>query len=219
MRRLSTCIVLPVVLACAQSDRLAQETIPTWSVASEPMVVIGGDADPAGAFYRVGGATRLGAGYLIANSSEHELRLYAADGRLLRELGREGPGPGEFRGPRLVARLPNDSVAIFDGGNRRLSIVCDGARVCGEWVVPPPGNVIGIDGDFLLLEDVQGDAIEGASFDRHTYLGFRRNATEAVTLFALDGVARLTRRLEGRLVSMPVPGWYRCRCPFRRDLS
>ena len=204
VRRLPICVALQVVVACTQADAPAPDEGRTWSVAAEPSLVIGEDADPAGPLYQVRGAARLSTGYLVANSGEHELRLYAPDGRLLSKLGRQGSGPGEFRSPRLVGRLSSDSVAVFDG-NRRLSIVCEGVRVCDEWSVPPPGNVIGMADDFVLLEDIRPAALEGESFDQHTYLGTYRKAAVLTTVLTLDGVARSTRRMEVGLVSLPVP--------------
>lgn len=51
-------------------------------------------------------------GYLVADSREHRLRKYRPDGTLVWQFGREGDGPGEVRGPRVVRRLPDRSLLV-----------------------------------------------------------------------------------------------------------
>src|SRR5690606_16795253 len=71
-----------------------------WHLSPEPLVEIGVlDGAPEDQLFRVVGARRLGDGRIVvANSGTHELRFYDAQGRHLRSVGREGEGPGEFRG-------------------------------------------------------------------------------------------------------------------------
>ncbi len=51
------------------------------------------------------------------------LRLYSRDGTWLRDIGREGEGPGEYKRPDSgLAILPDGNVAIRDPGNGRIAI-------------------------------------------------------------------------------------------------
>jgi hypothetical protein len=47
-------------------------------------------------------------------------RVFGADGKLIKILGRFGKGPGEFSAPYSVAVLPGDSVMIIDAGRRLI---------------------------------------------------------------------------------------------------
>lgn len=59
--------------------------------------------------------------------------LFDADGVFLERYGSIGQGPGDFRNPVTVFAVPGDSVAIVDGGNRRVTIVGPN-RVVGRTV-------------------------------------------------------------------------------------
>jgi len=51
------------------------------------------------------------------------LRVYAPDGTWLRDIGREGEGPGEYKQPDSgLAILPDGRVAIRDPGNGRITL-------------------------------------------------------------------------------------------------
>jgi hypothetical protein len=48
--------------------------------------------------------------------------VFSSDGRFLRELGRSGEGPGEFRSATFIASLPGDSLLILDTRLLRASV-------------------------------------------------------------------------------------------------
>ena len=49
------------------------------------------------------------------------LRVYSPDGTWLRDIGREGEGPGEYKRPDSgLAILPDGRVAMRDPGNGRI---------------------------------------------------------------------------------------------------
>jgi len=50
------------------------------------------------------------------------VRVLGPDGRLVRSIGREGLGPGEFISVSGVTLLPGDSVSTFDFNNGRLTV-------------------------------------------------------------------------------------------------
>lgn len=51
----------------------------------------------------------------VADSGDHEVKVYDADGTHLRTLGRQGEGPGEFRGPGSVT-VAAGRVVVSDTG-------------------------------------------------------------------------------------------------------
>lgn len=50
------------------------------------------------------------------------IRVYAADGTFLRNVGRKGGGPGEYERPGAIATLPDGRLIVRDVGNNRLSV-------------------------------------------------------------------------------------------------
>lgn len=139
-----------------------------WHLSPEPVVDIGAaEGDPSQQLYQVANAVRLDDGRIaIANSGTRELRLYDATGSHVRSTGREGDGPGEFRGIGWFQRWPHDSLATFDFFQRRVSIFDDQVvfarafRLEGvNGVFPQPVGVF--DDGRLLARAVVGQPEEG----------------------------------------------------------
>lgn len=65
----------------------------------------------------VGPAGRLA----VPDQELDRVHVYGPDGRLLANLGGEGAGPGEFRGPRDAAFTPDGRLWVSDVGNGRLA--------------------------------------------------------------------------------------------------
>ena len=61
--------------------------------------------------------------FIVVNSGTSELRFYDASGRLYATVGRRGQGPGEYQRIQAVGWLKTDSIAVFDPGARRISIL------------------------------------------------------------------------------------------------
>ncbi len=59
-------------------------------------------------------------GFLIVDQREARTRLYAADGRLVRQFGRRGRGPGEFQRPIAGAQTPSGRLVVADMANGLL---------------------------------------------------------------------------------------------------
>lgn len=65
--------------------------------------------------------------YVLDRGNERVL-MFDRSGRFVRQLGREGDGPGEFRAPNGVAVLTDGSVAVLDLIRRNISLFgSDGA--------------------------------------------------------------------------------------------
>ncbi|MFC1791304.1 hypothetical protein ACFL0I_02410 [Gemmatimonadota bacterium] len=205
-RALAWLTALSFAFGCAEPQTTADPIAQTWHAAAEPEIQFGGDDDPAGPLFRITGLARLRDGILVVNAGDHSVRLYSADGTLVSSLGREGFGPGEFKSPRLVKRLPGDSLIIHDGLNRRLSVVCDGKYVCAESPVATLGSVIGIAGGFALAERPRGAAGgEGQLMDSVQYLSSRLNDSSFDVILMMEGTPRQMGRVGGGGGSLPVP--------------
>ncbi len=49
------------------------------------------------------------------------IRAYGSDGTYLRDIGREGGGPGEYKRPGAIAMLPDGRLAVRDPANGRIT--------------------------------------------------------------------------------------------------
>ena len=73
-------------------------------------------------FSNIVGAARLQDGSIVvADEQSHEVRMFDANGRHVWTSGREGEGPGEYRGLRLMRGCPGATVMIFDWNQNRIT--------------------------------------------------------------------------------------------------
>jgi hypothetical protein len=64
------------------------------------------------------------------------VRMYAADGTYLRDVGREGEGPGEYKQPDSgLAFLSDGRLALRDPGNGRISLYSADGEYLDSWPV------------------------------------------------------------------------------------
>jgi hypothetical protein len=81
----------------------------------------------------VAGAVRLADGRIaVADRGSQTLRVFDARGAHLRDIGREGEGPGEFRAIDGVALLRGDSIAAWDQRLGRMSVFDPAGRLARE---------------------------------------------------------------------------------------
>lgn len=201
-------MLLAVVCVCwaprtgAQLTEVSQMAT-RWTLPQAPVLRVGDDADPRLAFTRVVGAARFPDGRLVvADGGTQELRVFAADGRLLRILSRRGQGPGEFTNISVVRRL-GDSIAVlegppgpsqvsflsaeafqsrrtFRGGVTALGSLADGTllvtggRVRVATAVPAPGHVMrdSITVGLIKTNDMSG-LLRLGEFPNRSWFGYR----------------------------------------------
>ena len=96
---------------------------PDLTIADQPLVRIGMlDGPLEYIFGDVTGAVRLGDGSIVvADEQSYNVRRYDANGRHLWTSGREGDGPGEYRGLRLLRNCPGATITVFDWVQDRIT--------------------------------------------------------------------------------------------------
>ena len=128
-------IVTALIAAPASGQEVVESRAPRdpdLRLADEPLVRIGiVDGPLEYIFGDVTGAVRLEDGSIVAaDEQSHNLRRYAADGRHLRTIGRQGDGPGEYQGLRLLRNCPGAAITVFDWALDRIT------------ELDPDGNVV-----------------------------------------------------------------------------
>ena len=93
-----------------------------WTINPEPAFVLGGiatgaesESDLDGAVWAIRGLAMLVDGRIAALSQgHHKVFIFDTFGRLSREFGGRGEGPGEFARPIRPQYLPPDTLAVWD---------------------------------------------------------------------------------------------------------
>lgn len=84
-------------------------------------------------FSDVTGALQLPDGRIVvADGGTSELRFFDAVGSFLQSAGGEGEGPGEFRSIDYFGLLGTDTLVVYDGRLRRLSLLDPTGRFLGS---------------------------------------------------------------------------------------
>lgn len=119
-----------------------QSEVTSWQDTPEPRVLISSESNPDYQFVRIESALPLGDTLVVvADARRSDLRIFRRDGALVRTVGREGDGPGEFRRISRVF-LIGDTIATYDWSLRRIALH-DGS---GELMGSIPLRATGMDG-------------------------------------------------------------------------
>lgn len=125
---------MPVVAAPATRDSagiriienpLDSASLPVWRIPDSAVADIGGDDDGPGALQRARTALWDRGTILIGDGASAELRRFDSTGRHVESWGRRGDGPGEFRRISSAWSIPPDSLAVYDGTLRRITVFSD----------------------------------------------------------------------------------------------
>ncbi|MDX1394730.1 MAG: hypothetical protein R3195_10065 [Gemmatimonadota bacterium] len=120
-------------------------------------------------FFGVAAARRLSDGVIaVSDAGSSSIRFYGPDGALIRSIGREGEGPGEFLAVRGLERTAGDTLGVFDFRNRRLALIPPGGETVDPLPLPPERvtDLRMLPGGELLLElsgDQPGATADGGS--------------------------------------------------------
>jgi len=150
-------------------------------------------------FTRIVGAVPLSDGSIaVLEGADREIRVFDSEGRFQRRIGGPGDGPGEFRLPHVLRRLPADTLLVWDLGSGRLSwfdvegdLVRD-ERVAGREL----GRISTVhameDGTLTLVVATRGRDMMGLQED-----GVRRQASVLLQWDGLDADIRQWAELPG----------------------
>lgn len=145
-----------------------------WTVDRNPVVEIGrGEGEDA--LFRVTAATRLPDGRIaVANAGTQQVKLFAADGRHLANLGRRGAGPGEFQVPFWVGTHA-DSILLWDAALERLTVFDPRGTLARSTQFPAVGgsfpSVVGVFSDGSLLLASSADPATAARHEGTAWRG------------------------------------------------
>lgn len=106
---------------------------------ADPLLRLPDAAPDDVSLFRVeGGVLLSGGGIVLANTGNHEVLYFGADGAFQRRFGREGDGPGEFRGMTWMEATADGGVTLADSRNRRLTTLGADGTLEGERRFAPP---------------------------------------------------------------------------------
>jgi DNA-binding beta-propeller fold protein YncE len=98
-------------------------------------IEVGGQPDPCGAFCSTTDIAFAPNGHLFIADGYRNARIleYSADGRKIKEWGRAGTGPGEFRLPHSIQVDGQGMVYVADRENGRIQRFTSEGAYLGEW--------------------------------------------------------------------------------------
>ena len=70
---------------------------------------------------------------MVLDAQVPVLRVYGTDGVHLRDIGREGGGPGEYDSPDAMAVLPDGRILVRDPANSRISVFSPEGESLEQW--------------------------------------------------------------------------------------
>ena len=184
----------------AEQAASARESLPGWSLSAQPEVRIGAD-DAGGGLHQVMDGVRLPDGRIaIVNAGGHQVRIVAPDGRTLRNVGREGSGPGEFRVPAWIGAR-GDTLVVADMLASRVSHFTDDGVFLRSAQFPEAAGlfpqVVGQYGDGTLLvaaDDAAAAIRPGVVRGRTVLLRLRPDGTLCDTLAVVPSSEQFVSR-------------------------
>lgn len=122
-------LAVPAGAATAQS---------AWHVDAAPILDVSSNAKSAAVlFSRVTGATRLSDGtVVVADLDDNTLHFFSATGAPLRNVGRVGSGPGEFRRVTWIGRCGGDSLHVWDMLQLRMAVFAPNGAFVRQYAIP-----------------------------------------------------------------------------------
>jgi hypothetical protein len=173
-----------------------------WSVQSQPALEIGSDQRPEFQFHGIRGAVKLADGRIaVGDGGSGQVRVFGTRGEFIASVGRPGAGPEEFRRMTKLVPFTADSLAVFDAGNRRLSVLGPNgafARVVSMKPVGVGADLVGVldSGSFVFSAPRPVPPRDGLARDSVLYLLVSRVGATVDTLGVTPG-GQLFQRMNG----------------------
>lgn len=146
-RRHFVLCVLLLLAACEPNSPIADDGHVAGATELMPEEVwrVGSVDDPDAGFSHIGGVAVDNEGSIyVLETQDRQVRVYDGEGQLIRRIGREGEGPGEFRSPSLIG-LRQDTLAVADLNLARIILFLRTGELLGTvptppvWLEPAPG--------------------------------------------------------------------------------
>lgn len=178
--------------------------VPARRLDPRPILAIGDD-ESGTTFGTVAGAIRLSDGsVVIADGKAGDLRLFSAAGRLLRGIARRGEGPGDIKNFAGLARLPGDTVLLWDNRLSRLTRFTASGQLVGTAPVDrlPPVKLGGgaTSTPWITLLGVLADGSLIGSYRRGLYnppTGLYPDTAFVIRVVPPSGISTAARLLVG----------------------
>jgi hypothetical protein len=90
--------------------------------------------------------------FYLLDAQLNEIKVYSADGEFLRTIGREGEGPGEFRGAFNMFLVPGGNIGVLQAFPSKIIVLTPMGDPAGEYPLPEVGEE---DGGFRALLGAQ----------------------------------------------------------------
>jgi len=84
--------------------------------------------------------------FYLLDAQLNEIKVYSEDGEYLRTIGREGEGPGEFRGAFSMFQVPGGNIGVLQAFPSKIIVLTPEGDPAGEFPLPEPP-----DGGFRVL--------------------------------------------------------------------
>ena len=160
--------IAPQTIVESDSPRAADLVL-----ADEPLVRVGSlDGPDEYLFSNIEGGVRLEDGSIVvADEQSYEIRMFDARGRHVWTSGRQGQGPGEYGGVRLLRGCPGTAITVFDWHMDRITRlardgnVIDTRALAGTGVQPYGSPTCSPDGDLVFVgwPDSEWDVLQRAA--------------------------------------------------------
>ena len=128
---------------------------PRWRLVEDLRIGGGDDGPTSFNDIRDVAVDKSGRVYVLDYQTQ-EIRLFGADGKFIRLLGRSGAGPGEFRQPNGIRLAPDGTLWVNDHRNARYTVFSSTGDFAKQVSVAPWGYGFRWDGTF----DAQGRLME-----------------------------------------------------------
>jgi len=142
------CVGATSLPLCAQEHRRLTEEVRIGSV----------DEGPASFGDIRGIATNAKGWVFVLDFSTQDIRVFDAQGRHLKTVGRKGSGPGEFQNANGIARAPDGTLWLNDPANARFTALDSDGGYQSSFTVPATGYgflwVGGVDPAGRLFDEI-----------------------------------------------------------------
>lgn len=192
IRSSPTPTVFLILLLAVSCSPAAPPEDPDAPIQMVPLVTLG-DADGPGVLgsFPMPSAPTADGLYLIADEGANgTIPVLDSTGTLVRTIGRNGAGPGEYRRVTRILMLPSDSIVVVDDQLRRATILAPDLSYARSFLLPAVPFDIAPLGDRLLVAS-------SATPSRDS----------AIVIFDLDGSVHAATESSIQVGAPPTPYW------------